>query len=204
MLRADIGKPFGKFGGGFTFLDFRFVSADNIARIEPLFGFHKRNARFRFAADDSVLNGRGAAIFRQKRSVNIDYAEFTDVENVLCKNLSVCADNHNIRVEFHQFFRPAVTDFFILQNGDSVFFSNDLGRRRRYYRFSSDGSVRLTYDRDYFVYTRFYYAFERFYGKFGRAEINYLHFTRHPLNYSLYLRTEYRQDDRFRGKWRER
>ena len=60
---------------------------------------HDRDASFGFALEQSPLNGRGAAIFRKKRGVDIKTAEARQVENCSRQNLTVGGDNDQVRGE---------------------------------------------------------------------------------------------------------
>ena len=200
MFGSEFGKPFRKLARRFRFPDFRLICRDYIARIETFFCFHYRYARFFLAIYDSILNGRGASVFRKKRSMNIYNAFRANFENFFRKNLPVSARHHYVRVKLFKFFRAAVAYFLELKHGNTVFFGNDFYGRRRDDCLSADRSVGLTDNRDYFVKIRIYYFFKRFNRKFGGPEINNFHFTPRLLNYSLCRYTKFRRDGRFHGR----
>src|SRR5699024_5383163 len=76
----------------------------NIPRIKRKNRNHRCNARFFITVKNSTLNRVCAAIFRQKRRMEVNCGEFRNIEHILCQNLAESKRNKEIRLNFSQFF----------------------------------------------------------------------------------------------------
>ena len=61
--------------------------------------FHRGDSGGGFAPGDRPLDGRGAAIFRQERGVQVDIAERGQIEHPLRNDAAVTDDDDGVRLE---------------------------------------------------------------------------------------------------------
>ncbi len=78
-LRAELSKALCQRRGVLALTDLGRDRADDIARVERCNHIHDRNAGDTLAVQDRPVDGRGAAILRQKRGVNVDAAVLRQV-----------------------------------------------------------------------------------------------------------------------------
>ena len=77
--------------------------ADDIARVERRDHIHDGNAGNALAVQDRPVDGRGAAILRQKRGVNVDAAVLRQVQDLLRQDLSVGRDHDQLGRKLPQY-----------------------------------------------------------------------------------------------------
>src|SRR5690348_16624209 len=94
--RAGFGHALGKLRGGFVRADFHFDLFEDGAGVDAGVDAHGGEAGFFVAVQNGALNGCGAAILRQERSVEIDPAKARNFEKIPRNNLAVGDDDDGV------------------------------------------------------------------------------------------------------------
>ena len=75
---------------------------EDVAGIESFIEEHAGDAAYLFAFRDRPLNGRGAAILRQQRSMKVDVAMFWESQHPRRNNASISDDDDCLRMNLFQ------------------------------------------------------------------------------------------------------
>ncbi len=128
-LAAEDCEPVEQLARRFVFSDRRCFFKQNIACVNRLYRAHNGYAALSVAVDNRPLNGRRASVFRQKRSVYVEYTEFRNRQKSFAQNLTERRGNHDVGVEIFDVLYTLSRHFFVLQNGYRKFLRLDFERR---------------------------------------------------------------------------
>jgi hypothetical protein len=143
-LGAEHGQPGGQLAGRLVGTDRRRGGQQHLPGVHAGVHLERRDAGDRLAADDRPLNGRGAAIPRQERGVNVDRAARRRVEHGLRQDLSEGDDDGDVGAERAQPLGPlGVAQARRLEHRQPGRQRGRLDRRRRQPLAAVRGPIRL-------------------------------------------------------------
>ncbi len=98
-IGADGGQARSESLGGIVGRDGEFLLQQDVAGVEAGVDAHGGDAGDGFAVCDGPLDGRGAAIFREQRGVQVDVAERRKIEHPLRNDAAVADDDDGVGFE---------------------------------------------------------------------------------------------------------
>ena len=109
--------------------DRRALLAEGVAGVEAFVHFHDGDAGLALVVQDRPLNRRGAAVFRQKRGVNVQAAEARQFEDLSRQDLAVSGYHNQVGSKLRQFLKESfVAGAFGLEDGELFLRREDFHR----------------------------------------------------------------------------
>src|ERR1700676_3156652 len=144
---AGFGETRGEVRGSFVFADEQLLLQQNFAGVHAGVDAHGGVAGDSFAVGDSPVNRGSAAVFREQGSVQVEPAEFWDVQKPRGNDLTVGDDDDGVRSERAEVrFDFRCADFFRLMNGEIGRERDFFNRRKNYLLGAAFGAVGLGVD----------------------------------------------------------
>ena len=98
-IGADRSQARGEGFGGVVGGDCKFLLEEDVAGVEAGIDAHGGDAGDGLTVGDGPLDGSGAAIFREQRGVQVDVAEWREIEHPLRNDAAVTDDDDGVGLE---------------------------------------------------------------------------------------------------------
>ena len=97
QVSAHDGQAVKEFSCRLKLADRRLIGIDHVAGIHLVVEVHGRNAGHGIAVEHRPLDGRGAAVLRQQRTMDVDRAIGSHCEQIIRQNATIGHDDENVR-----------------------------------------------------------------------------------------------------------